>query len=151
MIWREILKIILDAILFCAKNNECIDRTNKALQQKDLLIDCGTKLIAVLRSTLQGLRDTGFEQTLQEVQNLAEEMDIDRGFLNKRKRRGKKLEIDATPDEGSNLIPEELFKIQIYCVLDTLLSQIDWRYQKMKTSCDDFCFLYGSSLQLLLI
>ncbi|KAF2904542.1 hypothetical protein ILUMI_01631 [Ignelater luminosus] len=88
-----------------------------------------------------------FEQNFQEVQNLAEEMNIDKGFLNKRKRRGKIIEIDETQDEGSNLTLEELFKIQIYGVLDTLLSQIDWRYQKMETICDDFCFLYGSSLQ----
>ncbi|XP_023239044.1 uncharacterized protein LOC111637713 [Centruroides sculpturatus] len=59
---------------------QCIDRTNKALQQKDLSIDCETKLIAGLLGTLQGLRDTGFNQNLQEVQKLAEEMEI--SFIN---------------------------------------------------------------------
>lgn len=90
---------------------QCINRTNKALQQKDLSIDCGTKLIAGLRSTLQGLRDTGFEQNFQKVQNLAEEMGMEKRFLNKRKRRVKIMEIDETLDEGNNLTPEELFKI----------------------------------------
>ncbi|KAF2886684.1 hypothetical protein ILUMI_19489 [Ignelater luminosus] len=80
-----------------------------------------------------------------EVQNLAEGMDIEKEFLNKRKRRVKIMETDKTPDEASNLAPEELFKIQ------TLLSQIDWRYQKMKTIRDDFCFLYGSSLEYMTV
>ncbi|XP_067140169.1 uncharacterized protein [Centruroides vittatus] len=87
--------------------------------------NCGTKLIAGLRSTLQGLRDTGFKQNFQEVQNLAKEMGIEKGFFNKRKKRVKIMEIDETPDEGSNLTPEKLFKIQIYSVFDTLLSQTD--------------------------
>ncbi|KAF2904438.1 hypothetical protein ILUMI_01739 [Ignelater luminosus] len=62
---------------------QCVNRTNKALQQKDLSRDCGTKLIAGLRR----LRDTGFKQNFQEVQNLTEEMGVEKGFLNKQKRR----------------------------------------------------------------
>ncbi|KAF2881645.1 hypothetical protein ILUMI_24502, partial [Ignelater luminosus] len=38
--------------------------------------------------------------TPEEVQNLAEEMGMENGFLNKRKRRVKIMKIDETPDEG---------------------------------------------------
>lgn len=68
-------------------------------------------------------------------------------FLNKRKRRVKRMEIDEKPHEGSNLTPEKLFEILIYSVLDTLLSRIDWWYQKKKTVCDDCIFFNGSSFQ----
>lgn len=60
-----------------------IDRTNKSLQQKNLAIDCGIKLIARLHSTIQGVWDTDFEQ------NLAEEMGIEKGFFNTWKKRVK--------------------------------------------------------------
>ncbi|KAF2905073.1 hypothetical protein ILUMI_01101 [Ignelater luminosus] len=122
MIWREILKIILNAILFCANNNIALRASNEIIEDPNCSII---------------LQAAGFEQNFQEVQTLAEEMGIEKGFHNKRKRRGKIMEIDETPNEESTLTPEELFKIQ-NGVLATLLSQIDWRYQKMKTICDDF-------------
>ncbi|KAF2895777.1 hypothetical protein ILUMI_10401 [Ignelater luminosus] len=200
MVWREIL-IILDAILFCAKNNialrgsneiiedpnrsifsdliefashynttlkEHIEKHNKGsvspfsptIQSEIIKLKAPSTLFSHMRKREKGLsteilsklevdkldiqdcRGQGFGNSANMAGKYKE-----KGFLNKRKRRDKIMEIDETPDEGSNLTPEELFKIQIYGVLDILLSQIDCCYQKMKTICDDFCFLYGSSLQ----
>ncbi|GIY98064.1 hypothetical protein CEXT_306991 [Caerostris extrusa] len=76
------------------KITQFINRTNKALQQEDLSIDYGTKLIAGLRSTLQELRDKVFEQNFHEEQNLAEEICIEKRFLNKRRRGVKIIKID---------------------------------------------------------
>ena len=126
---------------------QCIERTNKALQRKDISIDYATKLIQGLCGTIQGLRETGFEQIFLEAKNLAEIMDIEIGFPETRKRKVKKIEIDEAPDEGSNMSSEEIFKMQIYNVFDTLLSQLDWRYEQLRTISDDFSFLYGSSLE----
>lgn len=49
-------------------------------------------------------------------------MGAEKGFLNKRKKRIKIMETDEISDEGSKLTLEELFKIQVYSVLDTVLS-----------------------------
>lgn len=97
--------------------------TNKALQQNDLSIDCGIKLIAGLRSTLQEIADMDFEQNLQEVQSLAEEIGVEKGLFNKRIRRVEIMEIDGTLDEhylGGNFTAEKLFRTQIFSVLNTL-------------------------------
>ncbi|KAF2880726.1 hypothetical protein ILUMI_25445 [Ignelater luminosus] len=179
MIWREILKIILDAILF-SENKIAVRGSNEIIEDPNSdLIEFASHYNTTLKEHIKKHKKgpvSYFSPTIQrEIIKLAGDKTRNKiicrnkkakfrtkfsgstkfgrrngykkGFLNKRKRRGKIMEIDKTPEEGSNLTPEELFKIQIYGVLNTLLSQIDWRYQKMKTICDDFCFLYGSSLQ----
>lgn len=50
--------------------------------QKGFKILLGSKKVGFC-SPLQGLQETGFEQNFQEVQNLAEEMSTEKGFLNK--------------------------------------------------------------------
>lgn len=118
---------------------QCIDRTNKALQQKNISIDLATKLINGLRCTLQGLRDTGFAQNFIEANNLALTMDIEITFSKKSNRQRAK--------EDNNMSPEDLFKMQMYNVYDVLLAETDWRYEQIKIINDDFSFLFGSSLE----
>ncbi|XP_065650339.1 uncharacterized protein LOC136078494 [Hydra vulgaris] len=101
---------------------QCIDRTNKALQRKDILIDHAAKLIDALRCTLQGLREVDLEQNFQEAKNLAETMNLQAGFPDKRKKKVKKMANYEATDEGSNMTPEHLFKMQIYKIFNTLLS-----------------------------
>lgn len=126
---------------------QCIDRTNTALQRKDISIDHGAKLIDGLRCTLQELRETGFEQNFEESNNLAKSMEVDIWFRNKRMRKVKRMEINEAPDEGSSMTHEELFKMQMCNVFDTLLSQLKWRYEQLRNICNDFSFLKGSSLK----
>ncbi|XP_065671947.1 zinc finger MYM-type protein 1-like [Hydra vulgaris] len=126
---------------------QCIDRKNKALQRKDISIDHAAKLIDALRCTLQGLREADFEQNFQEAKNLAKTMNLQAGFPDKRKKKVKKMANYEATDEGSNMTPEHLFKMQIYKIFDTLLSQLDWRYEQLRTVCNDFSFLYGMSLE----
>lgn len=96
---------------------------------------------------MQGIRDTGFNEIFLEAENLANIMGMAIGFPDKRKRKAKKRYNDEAPDEGGCMSPEQLFKMQINNVLDTLLSQTDWRYDQMKTVSDDFSFLYGKFLK----
>ncbi|XP_046753090.1 uncharacterized protein LOC124416210 [Diprion similis] len=42
---------------------------------------------------------------------------------------------------------EQQFRIDYFNVLDTFLSQMQWRFDKMTEVNDDFCFLTGSSLE----
>lgn len=50
-------------------------------------------------------------------------------------------------DDAATLTPFENFKIQLYRVLDTLIQQMEWRFQSLSSVAFDFDFLTGLSLQ----
>lgn len=133
--------IVWDKIL------QCIERTNIALQKQNLAIDKATKLINGLRISLQGIRDTGFQKTFIEASQLAETMEIETGFPEKRRRKVIKRDRNEAPDEGLNMTPENLFSMRLFNVLDTILTHINWRFEKMNEVCEDFSFLFGWSLE----
>lgn len=121
---------------------QSIDRINRALQKKDLSLNQAKDLIDGLGRSLQEQRETGFDLNLVEAISLAEKIDIEIGFHTDRIRKKR------NDMHNSKSSPEKPFKIEMNTVFDTLISGMNWRYEQMQTVCEDFPFMYGSSIAI---
>lgn len=67
-------------------------------------------------------------------------------FAEKRKRKVKTMFDERFKDEAVIMTPLQKFKVQLYCLLDTLIQQMGWRFQSLAAVASDFDFLTGRSL-----
>nr|XP_014339719.1 PREDICTED: uncharacterized protein LOC106702108 [Latimeria chalumnae] len=130
--WDKILNLI-----------ECV---NQILQAKGLSVDSALKHIGGLKDALQHIRDTGIHDILKHAKELAEQMSLSAKFTEKRKRKVKRMASKNVEDEGHLITTEQAFKMWFNNVLDTLISQLQWRYEALSEVASDFNFLTGLSL-----
>ncbi|XP_064423027.1 zinc finger MYM-type protein 1-like [Latimeria chalumnae] len=123
-----------------------IERMNQIFQAKGLSVDSASKHIGGLKDALQHIQDTGIHNILKHAKELAEQMSLSAEFTEKRKRKVKRMASENVEDEGHLFTTEQAFKMQFNNVLDTLISQLQWRYEVLSEVASDFNFLTGSSL-----
>ena len=105
------------------------------------------KLLDGLCTALQKMRDEGFNSKIQDSGQIAECVGIEASFSGKRNRKKKRMDIDEAEDDSVNLTPRQKFYLQMNQVLDTLLTQIKWRFEKTKEIVCNFSFLYRDTLK----
>jgi len=110
-----------------------IDYVNIALQTKNQTIDVAVKMLNGLIKSIQEIRENGFQKCLSEAKDMAKSLNITSEFTNKR-----------TSVESKDT--ENKFRAQCYEALDSILSSLCWRFEKMSQIASDFNFLSGNLL-----
>ncbi|CAI6357655.1 unnamed protein product [Macrosiphum euphorbiae] len=110
-----------------------IDYVNIALQTKNQTIDVAVKMLNGLIKSIQEIRENGFKKCLSEAKDMAKSLNITSEFTNKR-----------TSVESKDT--ENKFRAQCYEALDSILSSLCWRFEKMSQIASDFNFLSGNLL-----
>ncbi|KAL4083799.1 hypothetical protein QTP88_029117 [Uroleucon formosanum] len=166
--WFCILKVIVDGILFCAKNNlalrgssdkigeaNCgiffklngrqIDKVNLSLQNQNQTIDVATKSLEGLIECIQNIRENGFENAFNKAKKIAILINIPTDFLTIRKIKRKKYDLESNETE-TNKSSETIVKLQCYQSLDSIITSLKWRFKKMYNISSNFSFLSGRNL-----
>lgn len=121
-----------------------VDKINKALQSKTITIHKAARLLESLSNAMQQMRDNMWEVTYSTSENLASQMKLSTQFENKRK---KKSKLDYCLEQSTDDPQKHFFTVEIKEVIDTLNSQLKWRYEKLYEVSLDFECLTGEKLQ----
>ncbi|XP_065665018.1 uncharacterized protein LOC101236624 [Hydra vulgaris] len=123
-----------------------IDRENKLLQYKNISIDIAAKKMKGLKASIQNLRDVGVDNIIKAAAETAIQIGIEGDFPMKRKRKVKQMALYEAEDDFCRLSPETDFRSQCNLVFESILTQIEWRFEAMSAVSSDFDFLSGHSL-----
>lgn len=126
-----------------------IDRDNRSLQSKNISVDAASKLVRGLVASIQNLRDKGTENIISTAKDKAKQIGIQADFPDKRKRKVKRMSFEEGEDEAHLMTPEKDFERQSKTVFDSILTQLQWRFETMSCVSSDFEFLSGVSLSVL--
>ena len=123
-----------------------IDRENCALQSKAISVDIASKKMEGLVASIQNVRDLGVQIIIEKSKLIANQIGIESDFPSKRKRKVKRMALYEGEDEGHLLTQDQNFGSQCNQVLDSILTQLQWRFEAMANVSLDFEFLSGYSL-----
>lgn len=77
---------------------------------------------------------------------MAKSLDIDPVFKESRKRKTKKQFDYKASDESANLNESAKFRVAYLEAIDTIIEQLNWRFEKLRKVSEDFEFLSGSNI-----
>ena len=144
---KELL-IQIDFSFLCLLDFWCqvlslIDRENKLLQSKTISIDFVAKKMKGLKASIQNLRDVGVDNIIKDATEKANQSGIDGGFPIKRKRKVKRMALYEAEDDSHLLTEETQFGSQCNLAFESIITQIEWRFEAMSAVSSDFDFLSG--------
>jgi hypothetical protein len=109
-----------------------------------MVIIKAVKLIDGLRNTIQEIRNTTVEDTMnKEVPELVEKLGIGLDLPTKRRKRVE-LYLEESHNDSFHLTENQFYKIQINEVFDALIAHLNWRYTTLNEIANDFAFVSGS-------
>lgn len=119
---------------------ESVDKVNVALQSKTMTIDKASELIKGLTSQIQNIRET-VDIVFEKAKRICEQCDIEDNFPEKRRKRIKRPDLSENLDTGYDISQQQSFKIQINEAIDTIISELRWRFEKLRDIQNSFGFL----------
>ncbi|KAL4149384.1 hypothetical protein QTP88_003345 [Uroleucon formosanum] len=122
-----------------------IDKVNLSLQNQNQTIDVATKSLEGLIECIQNIRENGFENALNEAKKIAILTNIPTDFPTIRKIKRKKYDLESNETE-TNKSSETIVKLQCYQSLDSIITSLKWRFEKMSNISLNFSFLSGRNL-----
>ncbi|XP_065645445.1 uncharacterized protein LOC136075925 [Hydra vulgaris] len=111
-----------------------------------MTIDIASKKIAGLIASIQNLQDRGIHNSMKKTETISKDLDIEASFPIKRKRKAKRIFDDETREESSHMPSEKDFEFNCNIVFDSIITQLNWRFETMAEISSDFEFLNGNSL-----
>nr|CAH7756687.1 unnamed protein product [Callosobruchus chinensis] len=117
---------------------ESVDKVNVALQS--MTIDKASELIKGLTSQIQNIRET-VDIVFEKAKRICEQCDIEDNFPEKRRKRIKRHDLSESSDTGYDISQQQSFKIQINEAIDTIISELKWRFEKLRDIQNSFGFL----------
>lgn len=124
-----------------------IDGVNKHLQTKNLSVEIASKHLKGLKEFLVDFRENQINSCLETARDLSIKLSIDPEFSEKRRRKVKLMFDENRQNDSNPLSADRNFTVGVYCVLDTLIQQFQWRFESLSQVAADFGFLTGFSLQ----
>ncbi|KAK4877188.1 hypothetical protein RN001_009694 [Aquatica leii] len=119
---------------------ESVDKMNVALQSKTMTIDKASELIKGLTSQIQNICET-VDIVFEKAKTICEQCHIEDNFLEKRRKRVKRHDLSESSDTGYDITQQQSFKIQINEAIDTIISELKWRFEKLRDIQNSFGFL----------
>nr|CAI5826314.1 unnamed protein product [Callosobruchus analis] len=110
---------------------ESVDKVNVALQSKTMTIDKASELIKGLTSQIQNIRET-VDIVFEKAKRICEQCGIEDNFPEKRRKRIKRHDLSESSDTGYDISQQQSFKIQINEAIDTIISELKWRFEKLR-------------------
>lgn len=123
-----------------------IYRVNKVLQSSNISIDQASKMINSLNVFLQEMRDSGSEPIKTEAISICDKVGIKSELKIKRKKKRKVMSGKKSSDE--DISADQFLTLEYYKVLDNMMAQMKWRFEKLSNIANDFQFLSGHSLSV---
>ncbi|KAL4083470.1 hypothetical protein QTP88_028786 [Uroleucon formosanum] len=121
-------------------------RVNKVLQSSNISIDQASKIINSLNVFLQEMRDNGSEQIKTEAISICDNVGIKSELKIKRKKKRKVMSGEKSSDE--DISADQFLTLEYYKVLDNMMDQMKWRFEKLSNIANDFQFPSGHSLSV---
>nr|CAI5870317.1 unnamed protein product [Callosobruchus analis] len=119
---------------------ESVDKVNVALQSKTMTIDKASELIKGLTSQIQNIRET-VDIVFEKAKRICEQCGIEDNFPEKRRKRIKRHDLSESSDTGYDISQQQSFNIQINEAIDTIISELKWRFEKLRDIQNSFGFL----------
>nr|CAH7713843.1 unnamed protein product [Callosobruchus chinensis] len=119
---------------------ESVDKVNVALQSKTMTFDKASELIKGLTSQIQNIRET-VDIVFEKAKRICEQCDVEDNFPEKRRKRIKRHDLSESSDTGYDISQQQSFKIQINEAIDTIISELKWRFEKLRDIQNSFGFL----------
>ncbi|KAL4704071.1 hypothetical protein ACJJTC_001993 [Scirpophaga incertulas] len=119
---------------------ESVDKVNVALQSKTMTIDKASELIKGLTNQIQNIRET-IDIVFEKAKKICEQCGIEDNFPEKRRKRVKRHDLIESSDSGYDITQQQSFKIQINEAIDTIISELKWRFEKLRDIHNSFGFL----------
>ncbi|XP_065651062.1 uncharacterized protein LOC136079264 [Hydra vulgaris] len=113
--------------------------------KKEAIIPLHRQIKEVLQASIQNLIDVGVDTIIKAAAETAIQIGIEGDFPMKRKRKVKPMALYEAEDDFCRLSPETDFGSQCNLVFDSILTQIEWRFEAMSAVSSDFD-LSGHSL-----
>lgn len=126
-----------------------IDRVNLYLQNKKVTIDAANRILNGLMLAVKEYRNEMLDDIFAKAKVTLDKIGIKSDFSMKRKHKVRRLFDEKDEDETHLATSKDIFIKECYMVIDTILSQINWRYESFRDVCSDFTFLTGQSLALM--
>jgi len=125
-----------------------IDKVNLSLQYQNQTIDVATKMLEGLIECIQNIRNSGFENSINEAKKLAIIINIPSDFPAKRKIKFKGYEFQTNEEEMLNTTETQI-KLQCFQSLDSIITNLKWRFEKLSDISTNFGFLSGPKLSIM--
>ena len=123
-----------------------VNEISKSLQKKDMRIDVAIELVKGLIKYMEKYRESGFANAIISAEKIANEMEIECVFVQKRQIRRKK-HYDENPSECTqpNLeSAEESFRIHYFLyIVDQAIGSLNRRFEQYSTYEEIFGFLFS--------
>lgn len=124
-----------------------INRINKSLQEKQLDISRGSRMIQGLLNEVKAYRENFFTPLMELSKTEANKIGIEAELHESRKRKKPKMSGELASDEAHLLDANAKLRIGLIQVLDAIIIQIEKRFVALTEVADDFSFLNGSLIQ----
>jgi len=124
-----------------------IDKVNLSLQNQNQTIDVATKSLEGLIKCIQNIRENGFENASNEAKKIALLINIPTDFPTTRKIKCKVYDLESNETE-TNETSETNVKLQYYESLDSIITSLKWRFEKLSNISLNFSFLSGRIYRL---
>ena len=122
-----------------------IDRENQSLQSKNISVDTASKHLSGLAKSIQNLKEQGIDNIISAPEVMTNKIKIHPDFADKSKRKAKRATLEEAEDESNLLTPVNDFQRQSNTVFDSILTQLQWRFETMSKVSSNFNFLSGES------
>ena len=122
-----------------------IDRENQSLQSKNISVDTASKNLSGLVKSIQNMKEQGIDNIISASKVMTNTIGIHPDFADKRKRKAKRVTLEEAEDESNLLTTVNYFQWQSNTVFDSILTQLQWRFETMSKVSSNLNFLSGES------
>ncbi|KAK4887409.1 hypothetical protein RN001_003680 [Aquatica leii] len=137
----EVKKQILDDVQRFIDFIQSHEKTGEGLSKEIL------EKLEVDGLNIQDLRGQGYDNgsninnKYNGAKTICEQCHIEDNFLEKRRKRVKRHDLSESSDTGYDITQQQSFKIQINEAIDTIISELKWRFEKLRDIQNSFGFL----------
>lgn len=121
---------------------------NNLLQSNKQTIDVACSLINRLIRSIEEIRKIGFNNSLDEAKRISKCLNISSEFKDKRKREISRKNSCEADDKGT-VSDDNSLRIQCFQSLDSMLTSLRCRFEKMSEIKSEFQFLTGNCLKVM--
>lgn len=123
-----------------------IFRVNLILQQSNISISSAAKCISGLKDVFQNMRNEGIDKIIENAKEICNRNKIDANFKECRQRKRKRMHDEIENEEEQTFSQKQLLQMELFKILDSILSSIYWRFKTLYDMANYFQFLTGEEL-----
>lgn len=123
-----------------------IFRVNLILQQSNISISSAAKCISGLKDVFQNMRNEGIDKIIESAKEICNKNKIDANFKECRQRKRKRMHDEIENEEEQTFSQNQSLQMELFKILDSILSSMNWRFKTLYDMANYFQFLTGEEL-----